>query len=102
MKKIFSLIILLILTQNVYSAGAVPLKLVSEKLIKEAKSVNKKAIKLKNEWRDVRKLIKKAMKAHSNKDYKNSISFAEQAINQAKMSVEQHNKQKDTVRFLDE
>ena len=42
------------------------------------------------------------MKAHSNKDYKNSISFAEQAINQAKMSVEQHNKQKDNVRFLDE
>ena len=102
MKKIFSLTILLILAQTVYSAGAVPPKLVSEKLIKEAKSVNKKAIKLKNEWRDTRKLIKKAMKAHSNKDYKNSISVAEQAINQAKMSVEQHNKQKDNVRFLDE
>jgi len=93
---------LLILAQTVYSAGAVPPKSISEKLIKEAKSTNKIAIKLNNEWRDTRKLIKKAMKSHSNKDYKNSILFAEQALNQAKMSIEQHNRQKDYVRFLNE
>ena len=74
----------------------------SSALIKEAKSTNKIAIKLKNEWRDVRKLIKKASKAHTNKDYKKSINFAEQALNQAKMSIEQHNKQKDNYRFLDD
>tara|TARA_B100001996_G_scaffold133882_1_gene101924 strand:+ start:927 stop:1235 length:309 start_codon:yes stop_codon:yes gene_type:complete len=102
MKKIFSLMILLIFAQTLYAAGATPLKLVSEKLIKEAKVENKKSIKLKNEWRDTNKLIKKSMKAHANKDYENSILFAEQALNQAKMSIEQHNKQKDNVRFLDE
>ncbi len=102
MKKVFSLIILLILAQTVYAAGATPPKLVSAKLIKEAKYANKVAIKLNNEWRDIRKLIKKATKAHSNKDYKNSILFAEQALHQAKMSIEQHNKQKNNVRFLDE
>ncbi len=74
----------------------------SSALIKEAKSTNKIAIKLKNEWRDVRKLIKKASKAHADKDYKKSINFAEQALNQAKMSIEQHNKQKGNYRFLDD
>ena len=74
----------------------------SSALIKEAKSTNKIAIKLKNEWRDVRKLIKQATKAHTNKNYEKSINLAEQALNQAKMSIEQHNKQKNNYRFLDD
>ena len=73
----------------------------SSALIKEAKSTNKIAIKLKNEWRDVRKLIKKASKAHADKNYEKSINFADQALNQAKMSIEQHKKQKNNYRFLD-
>ena len=74
----------------------------ASEVIKGAKDTNKKAIKLKNEWRDVRKLIKQAVKAHKDKDYQKSIDLAEEALNQAKMSIEQYNKQKDKYRFLDD
>ena len=40
----------------------------SKKLLSEARSMNSKVIKLKNEWRDTRKLIKKANKAHNKKN----------------------------------
>ena len=36
----------------------------SDQMIKKAQATNKIAIKLKNEWRDTRKLIKSAKKAH--------------------------------------
>ena len=100
MKKISYALIIIISFLSVNIALLNTLEEKSSALIKEAKSTNKIAIKLKNEWRDVRKLIKKASKAHTNKDYKKSINFAEQALNQAKMSIEQHNKQKDNYRFL--
>tara|TARA_B100000214_G_C23590572_1_gene456125 strand:- start:204 stop:512 length:309 start_codon:yes stop_codon:yes gene_type:complete len=102
MKKISYALIIIISFLSVNIALLNTLEEKSSALIKEAKSTNKIAIKLKNEWRDVRKLIKKASKAHTNKDYKKSINFAEQALNQAKMSIEQHNKQKDNYRFLDD
>ena len=101
--KIISYILIIILqffSENLALSNTLEEK--SSALIKEAKSTNKVAIKLKNEWRDVRKLIKKASKAHADKEYKKSINFAEQALNQAKMSIEQHNKQKDNYRFLDD
>ena len=47
------------------------------------------------------KIIKKAEKAHSKKNYKMSVELAKKALNQAKMAIEQHNKQKDSYRFLD-
>ena len=101
--KIVSYILIVIL--QFFSAQSIFSNTLEEKstaLIKEAKTTNKIAIKLKNEWRDVRKLIKKATKAHKDKDYEKSINFAEQALNQAKMSIEQHNKQKNNYRFLDD
>ena len=73
----------------------------SDQMIKKAQTKNKVAIKLKNEWRDTRKLIKSAKKAHANKDYVKALELAEEALNQATMAVEQHNSQKDKYRFLD-
>lgn len=73
----------------------------SDQMIKKAQATNKIAIKLKNEWRDTRKLIKSAKKAHANKDYAKALELAEEALNQATMAVEQHNSQKDKYRFLD-
>lgn len=73
----------------------------SNQLIKEAKSSYKQVVKLNNAWRDTKKLIKKASEAHEEKNYKKSISLANQALNQSKMAIEQHNRQKDNYRFLD-
>tara|TARA_B100001287_G_scaffold232217_1_gene203239 strand:+ start:313 stop:621 length:309 start_codon:yes stop_codon:yes gene_type:complete len=102
MKRISYILIIIISFLSVNLVYANTLEEKSSALIKEAKSTNKVAIKLKNEWRDVRKLIKKASKAHADKDYEKSINFAEQALNQARMSIEQHDKQKDNYRFLDD
>ncbi|GIS46689.1 MAG: hypothetical protein Ct9H90mP18_10210 [Gammaproteobacteria bacterium] len=49
-------------------------------MIKKAQATNKIAIKLKNEWRDTRKLIKSAKKAHANKDYAKALELAEEAL----------------------
>ena len=73
----------------------------SDQMIKKAQATNKIAIKLKNEWRDTRKLIKSAKKAHAKKDYVKALELAEEALNQATMAVEQHSSQKDKYRFLD-
>ena len=103
MMKIISYILIVILQFfSIYPILSNTLEAKSSALIKEATSTNKVAIKLKNEWRDVRKLIKKATKAHADKDYEKSINLAEQALNQAKMSIEQYEKQKNNYRFLDD
>ncbi len=100
MKKIILYLILCVISFNpVYADSSLSMK--SDQMIKKAQAKNKVAIKLKNEWRDTRKLIKKAKKAHSNKDYTKSIELAEEALNQATMAIEQHNSQKDRYRFLD-
>ncbi|MBS82913.1 MAG: hypothetical protein CMD65_02130 [Gammaproteobacteria bacterium] len=72
----------------------------SEKIISQARAANSKAIKLKNEWRGTRKLIKKARTAHDKKNYKMSIKYANEALNQAKMAIEQHKSQQD-YRYFD-
>ena len=74
----------------------------SSQIIKEAKATYKEVVKLNNAWRDTKKLIKKASEAHSKKNYEKSISLANQALNQSKMAIEQHNRQKDNYRFLDQ
>tara|TARA_Y100000996_G_C22348097_1_gene571602 strand:- start:461 stop:733 length:273 start_codon:yes stop_codon:yes gene_type:complete len=74
----------------------------SSQIIKEAKVAYKQVVKLNNAWRDTKKLIKQASEAHSKKNYKKSISLANQALNQSKMAIEQHNRQKDNYRFLDQ
>ena len=65
MKRISYILIIIISFLSVNLVYANTLEEKSSALIKEAKSTNKVAIKLKNEWRDVRKLIKKASKAHA-------------------------------------
>ena len=61
----------------------------------------KKVLKVKNAWRDTKKIIKNAKKAHKNQDYKKSVTLAKKALNEANMSYEQYEKQKDKYRFLD-
>ena len=57
MKNIFFIIVLFSNLITPFSAHAESLEQKSNTLIKEAKTTNKTAIKLNNEWRDVRKLI---------------------------------------------
>lgn len=76
-------------------------KKLSQDFISKAKSANDRAIKLKNEWRDTRKLIKKAKKAHKNKKYKESMKFSKEALNQANMAIQQHNRQKNSYHFFE-
>ena len=102
MKKFISAILVIFLTQFVYAADKVISdRKLSEKLLSEARSMNSKVIKLKNEWRDTRKLIKQANKAHNKKNYKQSIGFSKKALNEAKMALEQHKSQKDNYRFFE-
>ena len=73
----------------------------STKIIKEAEVKYKKVLKVKNAWRDTKKIIKNAKKAHKAKDYKKSVNLAKKALNEANMAYEQYEKQKDNYRFLD-
>ncbi len=77
------------------------IKQLSKNLMAKAKAANDRAIKLKNEWRDTKKLIKKAKNLHKNKKYKESIEFSKKALNQASMSIQQHNKQKNSFQFFE-
>ena len=73
----------------------------SSKIIQEAENKYKKVLKVKNAWRDTKKIIKNAKKAHKEQDYKKSVTLAKKALNEANMAFEQYEKQKDKYRFLD-
>ena len=73
----------------------------SSKIIQEAEKKYKRVLKVKNAWRDTKKIIKNAKKAHKNQNYEKSITLAEKALNEANMAYEQYEKQKDNYRFLD-
>ena len=73
----------------------------SKQYISQAKKTYKQALRLNNAWRDTSKIIKNASKEHAKKNYEKSVKLAKEALNQAKMAIEQHNKQKDSYRFLD-
>ena len=73
----------------------------SSKIIQQAEKNYKKVLKVKNAWRDTKKIIKSAKKAHKEKDYKKSVTLAKKALNEANMAYEQYKKQKDNYRFLD-
>tara|TARA_B100001094_G_C17874839_1_gene643910 strand:+ start:79 stop:381 length:303 start_codon:yes stop_codon:yes gene_type:complete len=75
---------------------------ISKKLIKDAKRSYKQVVKLNNAWRDTHKIIKKAEKAHADKKYNKAKSLANEALNQSRMAIKQHNFQKDNYRFLDD
>ena len=57
--------------------------------------------KLKNEWRGTGKLIKKAKNFHKKKNYTKSIELATEALNQANMAIQQHNKQKNSYHYFE-
>tara|TARA_Y100000590_G_scaffold453141_1_gene597615 strand:+ start:482 stop:790 length:309 start_codon:yes stop_codon:yes gene_type:complete len=73
----------------------------SQTLITKAKSANDRAKKLKNEWRGTGKLIKKAKNFHKKKNYTKSIELATEALNQANMAIQQHNKQKNSYHYFE-
>ena len=73
----------------------------STKIIQEAEKKYKKVLKVKNAWRDTKKIIKNAKKAHKEQDYMKSVTLAKKALNEANMAYEQYEKQKDRYRFLD-
>ena len=73
----------------------------SSKIIQEAEKKYKKVLQVKNAWRDTKKMIKNAKKAHKDQDYKKSVTLAKKALNEANMAYEQYDKQKDIYRFLD-
>ena len=73
----------------------------TSKIIQEAEKKYKEVLKVKNAWRDTKKIIKNAKKAHKEQDYKKSVTLAKKALNEANMAYEQYEKQKDRYRFLD-
>ena len=73
----------------------------SSEIIQEAEKKYKEVLKVKNAWRDTKKIIKNAKKAHKEQDYKKSVTLAKKALNEANMAYEQYEKQKDKYRFLD-
>ena len=99
MNKFLVLLVLITFISPIIASDATEQS--SNQYIAEAKKTYKKALKLNNAWRDTNKIIKKASKEHSKKNYKKSVRLAKEALNQAKMAIEQHNKQKDSYRFLD-
>ena len=101
MKGLYILIALIFLVPTLNIAANTYDQATSSKIIKEAETNYKKALKLKNAWRDTKKIIKKAKKAHDKKDYKKSTILAKKALNEANMAIEQYEKQKDNYRFLD-
>ena len=102
MKKLFIVFILIFTTQFVLAEETVNAnEQMSQALISKAKAANDRARKLKNEWRGTRKLIKKAKNLHKKKDYIKSINLASEALNQANMAIEQHNKQKNSYHYFE-
>ena len=99
MNKFLVLLVLITFISPIIASDATEQS--SNQYIAEAKKTYKKALKLNNAGRDTNKIIKKASKEHSKKNYKKSVRLAKEALNQAKMAIEQHNKQKDSYRFLD-
>ncbi|VAW61151.1 hypothetical protein MNBD_GAMMA08-3146 [hydrothermal vent metagenome] len=61
----------------------------AEQAIADAKSTNAQAKKMKVEWRDTGKIIKKAEKALDAEDYEKTIKLANKAQRQAEMAMEQ-------------
>ena len=101
MKALYTLIALMLLVPT-HNIGANTYdEATSSKIIKEAEINYKKVLKLKNAWRDTKKIIKNAKEAHIQKDYKKSTILAKKALNEANMALEQYEKQKDNYRFLD-
>ena len=52
----------------------------SSKIIQQAEKNYKKVLKVKNAWRDTKKIIKKAKKAHKEKDYEKVCHTSKKSI----------------------
>ena len=102
MNKFFAIVLLIFIVNPAIAADKEVIdKKTSQKYITAATTSNNRVKRVKNEWRDTRKLIKNAKKAHKNKDYKKSIFYSKKALNEAKMAMEQYKKQKDSYRFIE-
>ena len=93
-RVIFFIILLFFLTPTLSTFANTYDKKTSAEIIKQAESSYKKVLKVKNAWRDTKKIIKNAKKAHKAENYKKSITLAEKALNEARMAYEQYEKQK--------
>ena len=60
----------------------------SSKIIQEAEKKYKEVLKVKNAWRDTKKIIKNAKKAHKEQNYEKSVTLAKKALNEANMAYE--------------
>ena len=101
MKSLFIFLVMIMMTPVVSYSADVYNESTSSNYIKQAETNYKKVVKVKNPWRDTKKIIKSAKKAHNKKDFKRSITLAKKALNEANMALEQHEKQKENYRFLD-
>ena len=101
MKALFIFLVMIMMTPVVSYSADVYNESTSSNYIKQAETNYKKVVKVKNPWRDTKKIIKSAKKAHNKKDFKKSITLAKKALNEANMALEQYEKQKDNYRFLD-
>lgn len=101
MRGLYVITALLLLASAIDISANTYDEVTSSKIIKEAETNYNKVLKLKNAWRDTKKIIKKAKKAHNEKDYEKSTLLAKKALNEANMAIEQYEKQKDNYRFLD-
>lgn len=101
MRAFFIFVVLTILSPITGFSADVYDEPTSSKYIKQAEINYKKVLKVKNPWRDTKKIIKSAKKAHNKKDFEKSINLAKKALNEANMALEQYEKQKDNYRFLD-
>ena len=52
----------------------------SSKVIQEAEKKYKKVLKVKNAWRDTKKIIKNAKKAHKDQNYEKSVTLAKKLL----------------------
>ena len=52
----------------------------SSKIIQEAEKKYKKVLKVKNAWRDTKKIIKNAKKAHKEQNYEKSVTLAKKEV----------------------
>ena len=52
----------------------------SSKIIQEAEKKYKKVLKVKNAWRDTKKIIKNAKKAHKEQNYEKSVTLAKNCL----------------------
>ncbi len=102
MKTIFKLATACALALSLAACGSAPTKSINDAnmAIQAATKANGVAKKLKNEWKNTAKFIKKARKAKKKGDFDKAVKLANKAERQAKNAVAQYHEQKNVkLRF---